>query len=54
MATLQIGIVIFNDNTQLDFTGPLEVFARMPDAEVHLIAKTLDPVTAFGTGLRHS
>ena len=30
--------------TQLDFTGPYEVFARCPDAKVHLAWKTLAPV----------
>jgi len=30
--------------TQLDFTGPYEVFARCPEARVHLVWKSLDPV----------
>jgi cyclohexyl-isocyanide hydratase len=29
---------------QIDFTGPFEVFARIPDTTVHVIAKTADPV----------
>jgi cyclohexyl-isocyanide hydratase len=37
--------------TQLDLTGPFEVFARTPGAEVLLLWKTLDPVEA-DTGLR--
>ena len=37
--------------TQLDLTGPFEVFAKMPDAEVLLLWKTLQPVEAE-TGLR--
>jgi cyclohexyl-isocyanide hydratase len=52
MATLHIGFVLFNDLTQLDFTGPLEVLSRLPDAHVHLVAKTLDTVVANGTRLR--
>ena len=37
--------------TQLDLTGPYEVFTKFPDTEVHLLWKTLDPVTAGG-GMR--
>jgi cyclohexyl-isocyanide hydratase len=42
--TLQIGMLLFPQLTQLDLTGPYEVLARMPDAQVHLVAKTLDPI----------
>src|SRR4051812_39310988 len=46
---LSVGIVLFEGVTQLDFTGPYEVFARMPRATVHLIAETRAPVrTEFG------
>jgi cyclohexyl-isocyanide hydratase len=38
------GLLAFPMLTQLDLTGPYEVFNRMPGAHVHLIAKTLDPV----------
>jgi cyclohexyl-isocyanide hydratase len=38
------GLLVFPMLTQLDLTGPYEVFNRMPGAQVHLIAKTLDPV----------
>jgi cyclohexyl-isocyanide hydratase len=38
------GFVIFNNITQLDFTGPLQVLHRLPDSQVHIIAATLDPV----------
>ena len=41
---LQIGFVLFPRVTQLDFTGPLQVFSSVPGATVHLIWKTLDPV----------
>jgi len=36
-----VGIVVFPDATQLDVTGPYEVFARMPDTKVYLVAATL-------------
>jgi cyclohexyl-isocyanide hydratase len=38
---MKIGFLLFNNLTQLDLTGPYEVFARMPEAEVFLIAKSL-------------
>lgn len=42
----RIGMLIFPRLTQLDMTGPYEVLARLPDTNVDLIARTLDPVTA--------
>ncbi len=47
----QTGLLLFPNLTQLDMTGPYEVFAKFPDSEVHLLWKTLDPVTAAG-GMR--
>jgi len=41
---LNIGFLIFPDMTQLDFTGPYEVFARLPDTVVYIVAKTAGPV----------
>ena len=43
---MKIGFILFNNLTQLDFTGPYEVFARMPDAEVFLISKNLTNIRA--------
>lgn len=43
-----IGMLIFPDITQLDFTGPYEVFAQLPGCEVKVIAKSLQPVPAKG------
>jgi cyclohexyl-isocyanide hydratase len=40
----RIGFLLFPRATQLDFTGPFEILARMPGAEIELVAKTLDPV----------
>ena len=47
----QVGLLLFPDITQLDLTGPYEVFTKFPDTDVHLLWKTLDPVTAAG-GMR--
>jgi len=45
-STLKIGLVLFPRLTQLDLTGPFEVFARLPDTKVYLIWKSLDPVVS--------
>lgn len=47
----RIGLLLFPDITQLDMTGPYEVFTKFPEAEVRLIWKSLDPVKAGG-GIR--
>lgn len=47
----RIGLLLFPNITQLDLTGPYEVFTKLPRAEVRLIWKTLDPVAAAG-GMR--
>ena len=39
-----IGLLLFPDMTQIDFTGPYEILARLPDACIHVVAKTIDPV----------
>ena len=52
MTTLNIGFVLFPNLTQLDFTGPLQVLHRLPDAKTHIVAKTLEPVPSdCGLGL---
>lgn len=43
-----IGMLIFPDMTQLDFTGPWEVFSRFPGCEVRVISQSLHPVSAKG------
>ncbi len=48
---VHIGLVLYPDLTQLDLSGPFEVFSRMPGAEVHLVWKSLEPVRA-DTGLQ--
>lgn len=42
---MNIVFVLFPNLTQLDFTGPLQVLSRLPGAEVHLAAKSLEPVS---------
>ncbi|HEX3498911.1 MAG TPA: DJ-1/PfpI family protein [Stellaceae bacterium] len=53
MATdhLTVGLLLFPEMTQLDMTGPYEVFVSLPRTTVHLVWKTLEPVTTGG-GLR--
>ena len=43
---LQIGLVMFPKVTQLDLTGPLQVFSSVPGARVHLIWKRIEPVAS--------
>jgi cyclohexyl-isocyanide hydratase len=43
---LQIGLLVFPHVTQLDLTGPLQVFSSAPDTEVHLIWKRIEPVNS--------
>jgi cyclohexyl-isocyanide hydratase len=41
-----IGMVLFPQLTQLDLTGPYEVFCQMPDSRVHLVAASHQPVVS--------
>jgi cyclohexyl-isocyanide hydratase len=41
---ISIGIVLFPNLTQLDFTGPYEVFAKLPNTKLYLLAETLAPI----------
>lgn len=50
--TLHIGMLLYPGLTQLDLTGPFEVFHRLPEAQVHLAWKDTNPVRAdSGLGL---
>ncbi len=49
--TFRIGFLIFPEIMQLDMTGPYEIFTKLPDTDVKLIWKNLDPVTVAG-GMR--
>ena len=42
--TIEIGLLLFPNITQLDLAGPYEVFSRMPGAAVHLLWKDTAPV----------
>lgn len=44
--TLHIGMLLYPGLTQLDLTGPFELMHRIPDAKVHLLWKTRDPITS--------
>ncbi|WP_300295074.1 DJ-1/PfpI family protein [Ferrovibrio sp.] len=48
---LQIGFPLFPNLTQLDLTGPWEVFAKLPGADCHLLAHDLQPVRSSSAGL---
>src|SRR5215213_4043138 len=49
---MNLGMLLFPGLTQLDLTGPFEVFHRIPGAKVHLVWKDLQPVRAdSGLGL---
>ena len=45
-APLQIGLVLFPKVTQLDFTGPLQVFSSIPGVKLHLLWKRIEPVAS--------
>lgn len=45
-AVLDIGLLFFPGMTQLDVTGPFEVFARLPGARIHLLWKRIEPITS--------
>src|SRR5512145_3546329 len=52
MSNFNVGFVIFPDLTQLDFTGPLQVLARMPQSATHIVARSAAPVPSdCGLGL---
>jgi cyclohexyl-isocyanide hydratase len=44
MSLFNVGFVIFPELTQLDFTGPLQVLARLPQSATHIVAKSEAPV----------
>lgn len=41
---IHFGLLLFPQITQLDLTGPAEVWSRCPDSQVHLIWKDRNPV----------
>jgi cyclohexyl-isocyanide hydratase len=48
LAACEIGFLLFPNLTQLDLTGPWEVFSNIPNAKTRLIWKDCNPVTASG------
>ena len=44
MSLFNVGFVIFPHLTQLDFTGPQQVLARLPRSAMHIVAKSAAPV----------
>jgi cyclohexyl-isocyanide hydratase len=49
MTKLRVGILVFPKVQQLDLTGPFEVFASIPEAEVRLVWKRVERIdTATG------
>lgn len=48
MTQYRIGLLAFPAMTQLDLTGPLQVFSALPNVEVHVLWKTLAPLKAHG------
>jgi hypothetical protein len=44
---LNIGIVVYPPMDQIDFTGPFEVFSRLPNATVHVLWKERGPVPDY-------
>lgn len=48
MNPIRIGLLAFPGLTQLDLTGPAQVFSTLPDARVHVLWKTRDPIAADG------
>ncbi len=45
---LNIGVVLFDKATLLDFAAPWDVFTRLPNANTHLVSHVLDSVKASG------
>lgn len=42
--TIHVVFVLFDNVTQLDFTGPVQFLSRLPGAQIHVTAKTLTPI----------
>ena len=52
---MHIGMLLYPGLTQLDLTGPFEVFHRLPDSQVHLVWKERGLIRAdSGLGLEAS
>ncbi|HBK91515.1 MAG TPA: hypothetical protein DDZ68_07600 [Parvularcula sp.] len=49
MGPMNVVFVLFPNVTQLDFTGPLQVLSRLPDAKVRIAAASMAPVPTDAT-----
>ena len=45
---MNIGMLIFPDMTQLDFTGPHQFLGRLPNTELVVASLTGEPITSNG------
>ena len=43
-----VGMLLFPDEAQLDFTGPHESLSRLPGVEIKLISSSSDPIVSSG------
>src|SRR5690606_34579609 len=41
---LTIGMLVYDRMDQIDFTGPYSVLVRVPDARIHILGLTREPV----------
>lgn len=46
MAEFNVGFLIYQDLTHLDFTGPQHVLSRMPESKTCMVAKSLAPIVS--------
>jgi cyclohexyl-isocyanide hydratase len=46
--SFHVGFLAFPQVTQLDLTGPYEVFAQLPGSRLHLVCKATQPIPASG------
>lgn len=52
-APFNIGMIVFDDMTALDFVAPQDAFARLPTVTMHVLAKSRDAITT-DSGLKLS
>jgi len=49
---MNVVMLLYPRLTQLDLTGPFEIFARFRELTIHLVWKDLEPVASDPGGLR--
>jgi cyclohexyl-isocyanide hydratase len=49
--SFHLGMVMFDQMTNLDLVGPLDMFGRVPQVKVHLLGKSMAPIET-DTGMR--